>query len=105
MSAFTFPALSDFAAALGQALLIVVLAPALQGWIKRCKAVWQGRHGPPLLQTYADLAKLLRKEPLLPEPSSWLFRVAPWLVLAATLVAAALVPLVGLAWAARRRTT
>jgi formate hydrogenlyase subunit 4 len=96
VSAFTFPGPSDFASALGQTLLIVALAPALQGWIKRCKAAWQGRQGPPLLQAYADLGKLLRKQPLLPEPASWLFRVAPWLVLAATLVAAALVPLVGL---------
>jgi formate hydrogenlyase subunit 4 len=96
VSSVTLPTLFDFAAAAGQALLIVVLAPALQGWIKRCKAGWQGRHGPPLLQSYADLWKLVRKQPLLPEPSSWLFRVAPWLVLAATLVAAALVPLIGL---------
>jgi len=39
---------------------------------------------------------LLRKQPLLPEPASWVFRAAPWLVLAATLVAATLVPLLGL---------
>jgi formate hydrogenlyase subunit 4 len=96
VNSFSFPAPSDFAAAALQALLIVALAPALQGWIKRCKATWQGRRGPPLLQAYADLAKLLRKQRLLPEPASWLFRVVPWLVLAATLVAAALVPLVGL---------
>jgi formate hydrogenlyase subunit 4 len=85
----------EFSDAALQVLLVVALAPALQGWIKRCKAIWQGRRGPPLLQAYADLAKLLRKETLLPEPSSWVFRGAPWLVLAATLVAATLVPLVG----------
>jgi formate hydrogenlyase subunit 4 len=96
MSAFTTPSLADFGAAGLQALLVVLLAPALQGWIKRCKANWQGRQGPPLLQAYADLWKLLRKQPLLPEPASWVFRAAPWIVLAATLVAATLVPLLGL---------
>jgi formate hydrogenlyase subunit 4 len=95
MSAFPLPAPFDVGAAVVQAVLVLALAPALQGWIKRCKADWQGRRGPPLLQAYADLAKLLRKEPLLPEPASWLFRAAPWLVLAATVAAATLVPLIG----------
>ncbi len=94
MSAFPLPTLFDFGAAVLQAMLVLALAPALQGWIKRCKADWQGRRGPPLLQAYADLGKLLRKQPLLPEPASWLFRAAPWLVLAATVAAATLVPLV-----------
>ena len=43
-----------------------------------------------------DLAKLLRKDSLVPEPSSWVFRAGPWVVLGATLTAATLVPLVGL---------
>lgn len=84
----------DPAGAVLQVLLLAFLAPALQGVIKRAKALWQGRQGPPLLQAYTDLWKLLRKEQLLPEPSSWVFRRAPWLVLGSTLVAAALVPLV-----------
>jgi formate hydrogenlyase subunit 4 len=96
MSPFVPPSLSDFGAAALQALLVALLAPALQGWIKCCKANWQGRQGPPLFQAYADLWKLLRKQPLLPEPASCVFRVAPWLVLAATLVVATLVPLIGL---------
>lgn len=79
-----------------QVLLVALLAPLLQGWIKRVKAVWQGRHGPPLFQAYADLWKLLRKRPLRPEPSSWVFVGAPWLVLGSTLTAAGLVPLVSL---------
>jgi formate hydrogenlyase subunit 4 len=79
-----------------QVLLVVAVAPALQGWIKCTKATWQGRAGPPLLQPYADLGKLLRKESLVPEPASWIFRWAPWLVLGATLTAVTLVPLVAL---------
>jgi formate hydrogenlyase subunit 4 len=88
------PWLADGAASALQLLLVVLIAPGLQGWIKRFKAVWQGRRGPPLLQPYADLWKLLHKESLLPAPASWIFRVAPWVVLGATLAAATLVPLV-----------
>ncbi len=95
MNAFVVIA-SDLGVGVLQMLLLVALAPALQGWIKRCKAGWQGRRGPPLLQAYADLAKLLRKDSLVPEPSSWVFRAGPWVVLGATLTAATLVPLVGL---------
>ncbi len=75
-----------------QALAVVLVAPLLQGWIKRVKARWQGRQGPPLLQAYADLWKLLRKETILPQPSSWIFRWAPWLVVGATVSASTLVP-------------
>ena len=37
----------------------------------------QGRSGPRVLQPYYDLAKLLRKEALAPEGSSWVFLAAP----------------------------
>ncbi len=50
------------------------------------------RRGPSVLQPYRDLARLLRKEVVLAENASWLFRVAPYLIFAATWVAAALVP-------------
>ena len=61
------------------------LRPQSQGALLR-------RRGPPVLQPYRDLLKLLRKEVVLAENASWLFRVAPYLVFATTLVAAALVP-------------
>jgi formate hydrogenlyase subunit 4 len=77
-----------------QVCLVLALAPALQGWIKRVKAVWQGRPGPPILQAYADLWKLLHKETLLPGSTSWIFRVTPWLTLGCMLSVAALLPLV-----------
>ena len=45
-----------------------------------------------MIQPYRDLLRLLRKEVVLAESASWLFRVAPYLIFAATWVAAALVP-------------
>jgi len=45
-----------------------------------------------VLQPYRDLFRLLRKEVVLAHNASWLFRATPYLVFAATWVAAALVP-------------
>ena len=75
-----------------QMMLVLALAPLLTGYVRRVKAHLVRRQGPPLLQPYRDLLRLLRKEVVLAESASWLFRVAPYLVFAATWVAAALVP-------------
>jgi formate hydrogenlyase subunit 4 len=53
------------------------------------------RQGPPLLQPYLDLIRLTRKEVVLAESASWLFRVIPYIVVAGTWVAASLVPTFG----------
>jgi formate hydrogenlyase subunit 4 len=82
----------DFAVQLGQMLIVLALAPLLAGYVRKIKARLLGRRGPPLLQPYRDLLRLLRKEVVLAHSASWLFRVAPYLVFAATWVAAALVP-------------
>ena len=76
----------------GQMLLVLLLAPLLTGIVRAAKARLQRRRGPSLLQPYRDLARLLRKEVVLAENASWLFRVAPYLIFATTWVAAALVP-------------
>ena len=75
-----------------QMLLVLLLAPLLTGLIRKLKARLLRRQGPPLLQPYRDLLRLMRKEVVLAENASWLFRVTPYLVFAATWVAAALVP-------------
>jgi formate hydrogenlyase subunit 4 len=75
-----------------QMMLVLALAPLLTGYVRKVKAHLVRRQGPPLLQPYRDLARLLRKEVVLAESASWLFRAAPYLVFAATWVAAALVP-------------
>jgi len=75
-----------------QMLLVLALAPLLTGIVRKMKARLQRRRGPSVLQPYRDLLRLLRKEVVLAENASWLFRVAPYLIFAATWVAAALVP-------------
>ena len=77
---------------LAQLALVLLIAPLLTGYVRKVKAHLLRRRGPPLLQPYRDLIKLMRKEVVLADNASWLFRVAPYLVFAVTLVAAALVP-------------
>ena len=73
-------------------LLVLALAPLLTGFIRKIKARLLMRQGPPVLQPYRDLLRLVRKEVVLAENASWLFRTAPYLIFAATWVAASLVP-------------
>ena len=75
-----------------QMLLVLLLAPGLVGLTRKVKARLLRRQGPPVLQPYRDLLRLLRKEAVLAENASWLFRATPYLIFAATWVAAALVP-------------
>lgn len=76
-----------------QAALLLGVSPLLQGLIKKAKARLQNRQGPPLLQPYRDLAKLFRKEAVVPEPASWLFAAAPYLAFGSVLAAGLTVPL------------
>ena len=77
---------------LGQLVLVLLLAPLLTGFVRKVKSRLLRREGPQIIQPYRDLLKLLRKEVVLAENASWLFRVAPYLIFATTWVAAALVP-------------
>jgi len=85
----------DLAVQGAQMLLVLLLAPLLTGLTRKVKAHLLRRQGPPLLQPYRDLVRLMRKEVVLAENASWLFRVIPYLVFAATWVAASLVPTFG----------
>jgi formate hydrogenlyase subunit 4 len=75
-----------------QMFTVLALAPLLLGYTRKVKARALYRVGPPLLQPYRDLLKLIRKEAVLADNASWLFRTAPYMIFAATWVAAALVP-------------
>ena len=72
--------------------LAVALAPLLTGLVRIVKARLTRRRGPSLIQPYRDLLRLIRKEAVIAENASWLFRSAPYLIFAATWVAVALVP-------------
>ncbi len=82
----------DFAIQNAQMLLVLTLAPLLTGFVRKVKARLLRRRGPRLLQPYRDLLRLSRKETVLAENASWLFRTIPYLIFATTWVAASLVP-------------
>jgi len=75
-----------------QMFSVLLLAPLLIGFVRKVKARLVRRQGPPVIQPYRDLVRLMRKEVVLADNASWLFRVTPYLIFAATWVAAALVP-------------
>ena len=75
-----------------QMTLVIAAAPFLTGVVRATKARLLRRQGPAIVQPYRDLIRLARKEAIVADSASWLFRFVPYLVFAATWVAAALVP-------------
>ncbi|MHB8153497.1 MAG: hypothetical protein ACYDG3_10620, partial [Bacillati bacterium] len=59
-----------------QVAVVVFLAPLLTGSIARAEAMIAGKRGPSIFQVYRDIWKFLGKQSLIPEPASWIFRVA-----------------------------
>jgi len=82
--------------AIANMLLVLLVAPLLEGTIRKLRAVIQSRQGPPIHQPYLDLLKLLAKEDLRVTDSPVVRWGAP-VMLAAILVAAGLMPLGGVA--------
>jgi formate hydrogenlyase subunit 4 len=78
-----------------QLLLVMIAAPLLPGVINKTKALVAGRVGPPLLQTYYDVAKLLRKESVLSATTTWIFLAGPAVSLVVALTASLLLPFTG----------
>jgi formate hydrogenlyase subunit 4 len=85
---------------LGQSALVFGLAPLLVGLTRKIRARLLRRQGASIFQPYRDLLKLIRKEAVIAENASWLFRAAPYVIFATTWIAAALVPTfaTGLTW-------
>ena len=75
-----------------QMFLVLMIAPGVTGIVRRVKARFMRRKGAPIIQPYRDIFKLLRKEAVLADNASWLFRSAPYVIFAFTWVATALVP-------------
>jgi formate hydrogenlyase subunit 4 len=72
----------------------LLVSPLFISLIKKVKAWCQGRRGPPLMQTYYNLAKLARKEVVYSSTSSWVMRFTPYLSMTVLIVASLAVPLV-----------
>lgn len=77
-----------------QFLIIILFSPLVNGLIKKLKASMQGRVGPGVLQPYYDLLRLLKKDMVVSTVTSWIFKATPYIVFAATVAAALIVPVV-----------
>ncbi len=76
-----------------QTVLLLALAPLVSGCIRNWKAKLQNRRGPRVWQPYFDLLKFLRKDMVISEHTSWVFRLTPALLFISTLLAGLMVPI------------
>ena len=86
--------MTSYLAILFQTVLLLALSPLLTGLIRNWKAKLQNRRGPRPWQPYLDLAKFLRKDMVISEHASWIFRVMPYILFTSTLLAGLMMPLV-----------
>ncbi len=78
-----------------QVVAMVVLAPLLVGVMRQVRARMEGRAGAGVLQPWRDVRKLLGKETLQADGTSWVMAAGPVVLLGSSLLVCALVPLVG----------
>ncbi|MGZ4768286.1 MAG: respiratory chain complex I subunit 1 family protein [Ilumatobacteraceae bacterium] len=84
--------LTGTAVALLQVVLTIAAAPLLVGVMRLIRARLEGRIGPPILQPWRDLRKLLGKDRMVSENTGWVFSVAPLVLLASAALVAGIVP-------------
>ena len=75
-----------------QTLVLVALAPLLTGIMRKTKARTQKRIGSSILQPYYDMIKLMKKDEVISESSSWIFRASPWINFVSIVTAACFIP-------------
>ncbi|MFZ5911404.1 MAG: respiratory chain complex I subunit 1 family protein [Chloroflexota bacterium] len=75
-----------------QAVLLLLLAPLFSGFARVMRAKMHSRKGPPLLQNYRDIAKLMTRQEVVSEQAGWIFRLTPYLSLACMFLAAMIIP-------------
>jgi formate hydrogenlyase subunit 4 len=91
----------NVAAIIAGSIMLVLLGGffgmVYRGIDRKLVAHMQGRVGPPIVQPFRDVQKLLMKENIIPDGAiSWLFNAAPFLALTATISLLLFIPLFGL---------
>jgi len=74
-------------------LIVLTLAPLFVGVIAKIKAFFAGKKGPSYFQVYFDLQRLFQKSSVYSRTTTWVFRAAPIVNLAAVLLLSLIVPL------------
>ncbi len=77
---------------LSQALLLLLVAPLFSGFSRVLRAKMHNRRGPSIFQNYRDIAKLMKRQKVVPEPAGWIFHATPYIMIASMLLVAAIIP-------------
>lgn len=77
-----------------QALLVLLAAPLFSGFSRVLRAKMHSRRGPSIFQNYRDLSKLVRRQEVISDQAGWIFRITPYLVMAAMLLTAMIIPMI-----------
>jgi formate hydrogenlyase subunit 4 len=75
-----------------QSAFLILVAPLVEGTVKKMKAVLQGRQGAPIFQPYYDLRKYFHKDSVVSTNASWLFRFTPYLVFGVMITISSFLP-------------
>ena len=76
-------------------ILIILIMPFLMiGMVKKTKAFWAGRKGVCILQPFYDFVRLLKKEAIYSETTSWIFKFTPVINFSAIIFASLFIPLI-----------
>ena len=75
-------------------IIILLFAPFfMAGVIKKTKAFWSGRKGPSVLQPLYDFVKLLKKDFVISQTTSGVFKIAPIVMIVSVFFASMFIPL------------
>lgn len=77
-----------------QTVVVLALAPFTLGCVRLFKARLQGRRGASPFLTYYAFATLLRKQMVISDNVSWVFRLVPFVVLTSSVFLALVLPLI-----------
>jgi len=75
-----------------QVVVVVGLSPLVGGVLDRLKEIVQSKRGPSVFQPYRDIWKLLHKDEIVSEESTWLFRATPYVAFVAPIFVTLLIP-------------
>ncbi len=76
-----------------QSLILIAISPLITGIMRKIKARTQKRIGSSIFQPYYDLIKLMQKDDVVSDQSSWLFQFAPWVNFSAITTSALFIPI------------
>jgi hydrogenase-4 component C len=75
-----------------QTILLLLAAPLFSGFSRVLRAKMHSRKGPPLMQNYRDIVKLMKRSEVISQQAGWIFRLTPYLTMACMLLIAIAVP-------------